>query len=133
KRQALVDAGVLGHWCDLGEPEMYSDKSWYAYDGHREIDIHDLFSFWWVESIARGYTRHHVARRPFMMARSGAPGIERFGASMWSGDIGSNLTTLAAHENVQVNMALSGIADFGADIGGFIGAAARRDLGHTCT
>jgi alpha-glucosidase len=133
KRQPLVDMGVLGHWCDLGEPEMYSEKSWYAYGAHRDVDVHDLFSWFWVESIARGYARHHVERRPFMMARSGAPGIQRFGGSMWSGDIGSNLTTLATHLNAQMNMSLSGIDYFGADIGGFIREAARGDLGDTYT
>jgi alpha-glucosidase (family GH31 glycosyl hydrolase) len=90
KRQPLVDAGILGHWCDLGEPEMYSDKSWYASGaggGHRHIDIHNLFTLSWVDSIWRGYQRHKVERRPFVLARSGGPGIERYGVAMWSGDI----------------------------------------------
>jgi alpha-glucosidase len=131
KRQPLVDLGVLGHWCDLGEPEMYSPASWFA--GGRELDIHDLYSLRWIESIARGYARHHVERRPFMMSRSGAPGIERYGASMWSGDIGSNLTTLAAHVRVQRDMSLSGIDYYGSDIGGFIRTVLRGDLGETYT
>lgn len=136
KRQPLVDLGILGHWCDLGEPEMYSRASWFAHGaggGHRELDVHDLYSLDWIESIARGYARHHVERRPFMMARSGAPGIQRYGASMWSGDIGSNLTTLAAHLRVQRDMSLSGIDYFGSDIGGFIRTVLRGDLGETYT
>jgi alpha-glucosidase (family GH31 glycosyl hydrolase) len=132
KRQALVDAGVIGHWCDLGEPEMFHASSWYtgspAYGEHAHDDVHNLFSFLWVASIQRGYERHGVVKRPFMMSRSGAPGIQRFGASMWSGDIGSNLTTLSAHFNAQMNMSMSGIDYFGADIGGFIREALRGDL-----
>jgi alpha-glucosidase len=131
KRQPLVDIGVLGHWCDLGEPEMYSPASRYAAGAH--ADVHNLFSLLWVESIARGYQRHQVARRPFVMARSGAPGVERYGASMWSGDIGSNLTTLATHFNAQLHMSLSGIDYFGSDIGGFIRDVARGDLNETYT
>ena len=133
KRQALVDDGVIGHWCDLGEPEMYIASSWYSAGRHRQIDVHDLFSLLWVESIARGYERHRVERRPFMMSRSGAPGIQRFGASMWSGDIGSNLTTLAAHINAQMNMSLSGLDYYGSDIGGFIREPLKGDLGETYT
>ena len=136
KRQPLVDVGVLGHWCDLGEPEMYSVRSWYAAGaggGHRQIDVHNLFSLVWADSIVRGYQRHHVVRRPFMMMRSGAPGIERYGASMWSGDIGSNLTTLATHQNAQLHMSMSGIDYFGSDIGGFIRTALRGDLSETYT
>jgi len=126
KRQALIDAGVIGHWIDLGEPEMYSDQvgrpdwAFGVLPGkHAHADYHNLYSFKWAESIARGYTRHGVERRPFIMARSGASGIQRFGASMWSGDIGGNLANLATHLNAQMHMSLSGMDYFGADIGGF--------------
>ena len=68
-----------------------------------------------------------------MMSRSGAAGIQRFGASMWSGDIGSNLSTLSAHFNAQMNMSFSGIDYFGADIGGFIREALRGDLNELYT
>ncbi len=54
-----------------------------------------------------------------MMERSGASGIQRFGVSMWSTDIGSKLANLAAHENAQMHMSMSGMDYFGADIGGF--------------
>jgi len=126
KREPLVEAGVKGHWTDLGEPEAYRKEFWYmntAVPGsHSHADAHNLFNFRWAESIARGYARHGHSRPPFIMSRSGTSGIQRFGASMWSGDIGSNLPSLAAHLNVQMHMSLSGIDYFGSDIGGF-----RRD------
>ena len=133
KRKPLVDVGVIGHWCDLGEPEMYIPTSWYAHGGHRQIDVHNMYSLFWIDSIARGYARNATLRRPFVMARSGAPGIQRYGTSMWSGDIGTNLTTLAAHINVQMNMSLSGIDYFGSDIGGFNRTPLRGDLTETYT
>jgi alpha-glucosidase len=52
---------------------------------------------------------------------------------MWSGDIGSNLTTLASHLNAQLHMSMSGIDYFGSDIGGFIRDVARGDLSETYT
>jgi alpha-glucosidase (family GH31 glycosyl hydrolase) len=141
KRQPLIDAGVIGHWIDLGEPETYGPKEgqpdWVAGvlpGKHSHADYHNLYNFEWAESIARGYARHNVVRRPFMMARSGAPGIQRLGASMWSGDIGSNLENLAAHMNAQMHMSLSGVDYFGADIGGFHrGALNGEDLGTVYT
>ncbi len=126
KRQPLIDKGVIGHWIDLGEPETYGDQQGQPdWTGgilpgkHAHADYHNLYNFKWAQSIARGYTRNNVMRRPFMMARSGAAGIQRFGATMWSGDIGSDLANLRTHFNAQMHMSMSGMDYFGADIGGF--------------
>jgi len=126
KRAPLIDMGIMGHWTDLGEPEIYNSKGVYA-NGKAHADIHNWFNYKWLESIYHGYQRHGTKLRPFMMSRSGAPGIQRFGASMWSGDIGSNLTSLAVHIGMQNNMMLSGIDYYGSDIGGFH----RKGLGVT--
>jgi alpha-glucosidase len=137
KRQALIQAGVLGHWTDLGEPEMYDPSGWY--DGfapfglHDHASIHNLYNFAWHESIHRGYARNGVQRRPLMLSRSGAPGIQRFGAAMWSGDIGGNLSSLATHCNAQLHMSFSGMDYFGADIGGFHRGALSGDLNEMFT
>lgn len=122
KRQPLIEDGVIGHWIDLGEPEMYDPNDWTAGvlpGKHDQAAYHNLYNFKWAQGIARGYARNHVTRRPFMMARSGTSGIQRFGVVMWSGDIGSALGNLAADENAQMHMSLSGIDYFGSDIGGF--------------
>ncbi|MCA9969431.1 MAG: DUF5110 domain-containing protein, partial [Anaerolineales bacterium] len=51
--------------------------------------------------------------------RSGTSGIQRYGAAMWSADIGSNFDSLATHMNAQMHLALSGIDYFGSGVGGF--------------
>ena len=137
RRQPLVRMGVLGHWTDLGEPEDFSpDARYHGFPRlglHAHRDVHDIYNFEWLASIARGYARHHDARRPFMLSRSGTSGIQRFGAGMWSGDIGSNLTSLATHLDVQMHMAFSGIDYFGADVGGYWRSALDGDLDEMYT
>ena len=137
KRQPLIDMGVLGHWTDLGEPEVYDPTGWYAgfpaLGLHAQRDIHNLYNFAWLESIARGYNRSGTRQRPFMLSRSGTSGIQRFGAAMWSGDIGSNLDSLAAHLNVQMHMSFSGVDYFGADIGGYYRSALQGNLDDVYT
>lgn len=54
-----------------------------------------------------------------MLSRSGAPGIQRFGAGMWSGDIASRLDVLATHMNASMHMSFVGIDYYSADTGGF--------------
>lgn len=122
KRKALVDMGVTAFWTDLGEPEMFNSGAYYAGvepNKHSHGDVHNIYAFKWLESIQRGYTRNDSKARPFMMSRAGAGGIQRLGAGMWSGDIGSNLGSLAAHEHAQMHMSMSGVDYYGADIGGF--------------
>ena len=123
RRQLRINEGVMAHWTDLGEPEAFDANEWFYGDPARNLhgqrDVHNIYNFMWAASIARGYARNHVERRPFIMSRSGTCGIQRFGTAMWSGDIGSRLGQLAAHFNAQMHMSFSGVDYFGADVGGF--------------
>jgi len=129
KRKALVDMGIVGHWTDLGEPEMFLQK---GADGklttptyHRgsQAQAHNLFNFLWSKSISDAYAQHHPTLRPFILSRSGTSGSQRFGVAMWSGDIASNYQSLGSHLNAQMHMSWSGIDYFGSDVGGFFRVA----------
>lgn len=137
RRQALIQDGVLAHWTDLGEPEAFDANGWYYGDPQRDLhtqrDAHNLYNFLWAASIHRGYARNQVARRPFIMSRSGTSGIQRFGTAMWSGDIGSRLRQLAAHFNTQMHMSFSGVDYYGADVGGFNREVLDGDLNEMYT
>lgn len=125
KRAPLYSDGVLGIWTDLGEPEVYSSQArydgydWYGkhVDTHR--DVHNLYNFFWSQSIDEGLNRTHPARRPWILSRSGTAGSQRFGVAMWSGDVASSFGALSAHMIAQVNMSLSGFDYYGSDVGGF--------------
>ncbi|MBE2268646.1 MAG: DUF5110 domain-containing protein [Anaerolinea sp.] len=117
RRQPLIDLGVMGHWTDLGEPEDFDESAVYA--GGDQAAIHNLYNLLWSQSVWDGYMRNNVERRPFILSRSGTAGSQRFGAALWSGDIGANMDSLSEQMNVQMHMALSGIDYFGSDVGGF--------------
>ncbi len=139
RREALIEDGAIGHWADLGEPEAYNAWAWYvglAGDHsplHQQEDVHNLYSLQWSQSIYEGYARNGHIERPFILARSGAPGSQHYGTAMWSADIGSNLSSLATQFNVQMHMSMSGIDYFGADIGGFHREALDGDLDEMYT
>jgi len=134
KRQPLAELGVVGTWTDLGEPEMFRASA--VYNGfdingqrkNREADVHNSYNLMWHKSIWDGYWRNKTPRRNFQVSRSGTSGLQRFGASMWSGDIGSNFNSLGAHFNAQMHISFSGIDYFGCDIGGFHREALDGDL-----
>jgi alpha-glucosidase len=129
-RKKLTDIGITFHWTDLGEPENWIDQNIYSGNigGKSEADAHNTYNFFWHKSIYDGYVSNNETKRHFILSRSGAPGMQRFGSAMWSGDIGSNMDSLAAHLNVQMNMSLCGMDFFGADTGGFVRAALVGDV-----
>ena len=136
KRQPLVDQGITGHWLDLGEPEMYDAGDWTAGvlpGKHAHADYHNLYGLEWAQSITDGYARNGETARPFLLARAGAAGIQRFGTAMWSADIGSKFSALAAQQNVQMHMSMSGIDYYGSDIGGFRREMATGDVNDLYT
>lgn len=125
KRVSLINDGVLGHWTDLGEPEIYDSSAkyfgfnWYGTQATKHRDIHNLYNFFWSKSIADGENRTHPQQRPWILSRSGTAGSQRFGVAMWSGDTASSLDTLPAQMTAQTNMSLSGFDYYGSDVGGF--------------
>ena len=114
---------------DLGEPEVYGvgENEGYYYgvekNLHRQRDNHNIYNLLWIQSIDRGYARNNVRDRKFILSRSGAPGMQRSGAGMWSGDIASQYETLTTQFTNRFQMSFSGIDYYGSDIGGFIRAA----------
>lgn len=133
RRKPLVDAGIIGHWTDLGEPEMFEPNSYYSRGTKKHADIHNIYNLKWSESIFKGYARHKTQQRPWILSRSGTSGSQRYGVAMWSGDIGANLTSLTTHMNAQMHMSFSGIDYFGADIGGFHRKGLEGDLNEMYT
>jgi len=121
KLRPIIDAGVAGHWTDLGEPEKDVTTD-YSYDGRRELELHNVQNLLWHQGLAEGYATNYPNQRLYIISRSGFAGDQRFGAAHWSNDVGADWPTLAAHPNALCDYSLSGLSYFGSDIGGFTGA-----------
>lgn len=65
--------------------------------------------------------------RPYLVTRSGCAGLQRY-ASTWSGDNYTCWETLRANISTVLNMGLSGVANYGCDVGGFWGPAPSAEL-----
>ncbi|HEX5214986.1 MAG TPA: TIM-barrel domain-containing protein [Vicinamibacterales bacterium] len=98
----LFDIGVDGWWPDQGD----------AYDPTSRLNR--IRMYW------EGSQLYRPNERAYALHRNGYPGMSRYGAFLWSGDIYSTWDTLKAHVPVAVNTALSGIPFWGTDIGGFV-------------
>ena len=60
-------------------------------------------------------------QRAWEINRAFAPGIQRFGAATWTGDIDSNWDTLANQPGTLLNWGLAGMPYGSNDLGGFNG------------
>jgi alpha-glucosidase (family GH31 glycosyl hydrolase) len=118
RRQALIEDGIIGHWTDLGEPEMTNPAFIYG-DGLTGAQVHNSYNLLWLEGIADGYARNSPEKRAFMLSRSGGMGMQALGAALWSGDIGSDFGSLAAQMPQQTHIMWSGLDYYGSDVGGF--------------
>ena len=101
----LYDLGVDGMWPDQG-------------DGLDERSRMTRIRMYW-----EGPQQYRPDERPFALHRNGSPGMQRYGAFLWSGDVYSLWETLKTHVPVAINTGLSGIPYWGTDIGGFVPTA----------
>lgn len=119
KRQRLIDMGIVGHWTDLGEPEMVGPAFHYGPDNLTDPQVRNSYNLLWAKSIFDGYRRNSPDKRPFIMSRSGGIGMQALGGAMWSGDTGGDFGSLQAQMAQQQHMMWSGMDYYGSDIGGF--------------
>jgi alpha-glucosidase (family GH31 glycosyl hydrolase) len=101
----LYDLGIDGMWPDQG-------------DGLDEPSRLARIRMYW-----EGPQIYRPNERPFALHRNGSPGMQRYGAFLWSGDVYSTWETLKTHVPVAINTGLSGIPFWGTDIGGFVPTA----------
>ena len=114
------DRAVACYWpyhkplYDLGADGMWPDQG----DGLDEPSRLARIRMYW-----EGPQRYRPNERPFALHRNGAPGMQRYGAFLWSGDVYTTWETLKTHVPVAINTGLSGIPFWGTDIGGFVPTA----------
>jgi alpha-glucosidase (family GH31 glycosyl hydrolase) len=111
----LVRLGVGGWWLDGGEGPPAAAKL-AAGDGTLLHNVYDRFRY---QAFAEGEAAARPDQRVFLLCRSGAAGMQRFGASCWSGDINNDFPTLEAQVPLGLNTGLSGVPYWGTDVGGF--------------
>ena len=111
----LAALGIAGWWLDGGEGPPAATQL-HAGPG---VALHNRYDLLRQQCFAEGEARDRPDHRPFLLCRSGGPGMQRFGAIPWSGDIDCTFATLEMQVAIGLNLALSGVPFWGTDIGGF--------------
>ena len=112
---ALVAHGIDGWWLDGGEGPP-ADTNLHAGQG---TTLHNRFDLLRQQAFFEGDQADRPQRRPFLLCRSGGPGMQRFGAIPWSGDINATFESFETQIRTGLNLAMSGVPHWGTDTGGF--------------
>lgn len=119
--EQLLERGICSTWNDNNEYEIWDNNARCHGFGHPIAikHIRPLMPLLMTRSSWQAQ-QTHSQERPYLITRSGCPGIQRY-AQTWSGDNRTSWHTLKWNIRMGVGMSLSGMYHIGHDIGGFAG------------
>jgi alpha-D-xyloside xylohydrolase len=131
-RRGYYKYGVRGWWLDACEPELRPDHPdnlrYYLGPG---LEVGNIYPLLHAKAFHDGMASEGEDET-VLLCRSAWAGSQRYGAAVWSGDIGSTFEDLRRQIPAGLNIGLSGIPWWTTDIGGFkggdIGSASFREL-----
>lgn len=128
-RDSLLAYGIDTTWNDNNEYPIWDDDARCAGFGEptRIGLIRPLHALLMTRASYETQRAHRPEERPFVICRSGCPGIQRY-AQTWSGDNTSEWRTLRYNIPMALGLGLSGAPSTGPDVGGFTGAKPEAEL-----
>ena len=126
---ALLEHGIDSTWNDNNEFEIVSpDAVAHGFDGPLAAqDCKPLQSLLMMKTSRDAQREFSPERRPFLVSRAGAAGMQRY-VQTWSGDNFTSWETLRYNIKMGLGLALCGVSNAGHDVGGFAGPAPDPEL-----
>ncbi|WOI56560.1 TIM-barrel domain-containing protein [Palleronia sp. LCG004] len=118
----LLEHGIGSTWNDNNEYEIWDREARCAGFGEPiDIDLmRPVMPMLMCRASEAAQRAHAPGERPYLISRSGAPGLQRH-AQTWSGDNRTAWKTLRYNIRTGLGMSLSGFYNIGHDVGGFSG------------
>jgi alpha-glucosidase len=125
----LLDNGIASTWNDNNEFEVWDDGAHadVAGRGGAMACLRPVQTGLMLRASALAQQEHAPEKRPFLVTRSGGPGLQRY-AQTWTGDNRTDWKTLRYNLRMGHGLSLSGIFNIGHDVGGFAGEKPEPEL-----
>lgn len=125
----LLEYGIDSTWNDNNEYEVWDSKArCNGFGKGIEIGlIRPIQTFLMLKSSFDAQKEFAPNIRPYLISRSGCPGIQRY-VQTWTGDNRTEWKTLRFNNYMAIGLSLSGVYNLGHDIGGFSGLAPDPEL-----
>ena len=124
--EKLYSKGIDAWWLDATEPDILSNAS---IEYRKQLmnptalgpstKYFNAFALMNAKGIYEGQRDKNPVDRVFILTRSGFAGMQRFGTTTWSGDIGTTWGDMKAQVPAGINFSMSGLPYWTMDIGGF--------------
>lgn len=126
-QEKIYNKGVDAWWMDASEPDILSNVS----PQKRKLQMSgtslgpaaewlNAYPLQNAKGIYEGQRSLDSNKRVFLLTRSGFAGSQRYGATIWSGDIGATWHDMKTQISAGVNFSMSGLPYWTMDIGGFV-------------
>jgi len=118
--------GIDAWWMDASEPDILSNSS--VIERKKQMSPTALgtaaaylnaYPLQNAKGIYEGQRSVDADKRVFLLTRSGFAGSQRYGATIWSGDIASRWEDMRTQISAGLNFSISGLPYWTMDIGGF--------------
>lgn len=118
--QKLLAYGIDAWWQDATEPENDDLLGRKVINGTIPGEVfRNVYPLLVNKTVYQGCRQDDPSRRTMILTRSGFPGIQRYGAALWSGDVGHDWETLRRQIAGALSLMASGIPWWTYDAGGF--------------
>lgn len=124
--EKLYSKGIDAWWLDATEPDILSNAS---IEYRKKLmnptalgpaaQYFNAFALMNAKGIYEGQRTKNPVDRVFILTRSGFAGMQRFGTTTWSGDIGTTWEDMRSQITAGINFSMSGLPYWTMDIGGF--------------
>ena len=127
--EQLLEKGIESTWNDNNEYEVYNgDAVCNGFGKETQIKhIKPVQSLLMTKASFEAQKKFDPNKRSYLITRSGCAGLQRY-AQTWTGDNYTEWKTLKYNLEMAKGLSLSGIYNFGHDIGGFSGPAPEPEL-----
>ncbi|MCP3027660.1 TIM-barrel domain-containing protein [Halobacillus sp. A5] len=128
-KETLLSYGIDSTWNDNNEYEIWDERAT-AENFGRPLSIQyvkPIQTLLMMKASFEAQQEYEQQKRPYLISRSGGPGMHRY-VQTWSGDNFTEWKTIRYNLKMGLSLSLSGIYNFGHDIGGFAGKAPEPEL-----
>ncbi|MBQ8097411.1 MAG: glycosyl hydrolase family 31 [Prevotella sp.] len=116
--ERLVPLGIDAWWQDATEPENDDLHGRRVNNGRWQGDrVRNVYPLLVCKTVYEGLQKDR--REPMILTRCGFPGIQRYNAALWSGDVGNDWETFRRQIAAGLGMQAAGIPWWTYDAGGF--------------